>query len=506
MKSPPTNAWLLIGDEASFPTRRELQEMRRGGRRTDQLWTAPRQAQPGDLLFFYFVDPRKAIYFAARAASYPFFDPSIGVNAVREVNANQWWVEHTPLVELTPVSMSELREMMGGHLILRGRPTHYLPPAVAREILRRARKGRRHSEADAAVLQQPVGSAELPDPARPSLPAWRGMADGALLLESQVEQYVVEPLLRLVLPERATLRWQKAYRLESGGVPDYVIFDSDGPTSVIEVKLGVRVPRNGDWSRSPDFDQVSRYARELDVPAALIDSNRIFLIQRGATAPLAIIERRHASDAALKAIGTHLTGRPITSPASGPPEPRPGGSKQRRPAQRGAGHRPERPRAPIGASGLAPAPADEPRHILLTWNPGPGNDEQWTPRQWRAVAARIQAGERITGNWSVSNRRHNIEPGDIGCLFRQGEHGRGIVAVGEIRSEPYEDVHWAGAGVTNYVDIEWTHAMDLNGITLETLEAGAPSFSWRRVYSSGREVAGRAANELQSLIASTLGQ
>ena len=64
--------------------------------------------------------------------------------------------------------------MMGGHLILRGRPTHYLPPAVAREILRRAREGRRHNEAHAAVLQQPVGSAELPDPARPSLPRGEG--------------------------------------------------------------------------------------------------------------------------------------------------------------------------------------------------------------------------------------------------------------------------------------------------------------------------------------------
>ena len=88
LAGPPTNAWLLLGDEAS-PTRRELQGHAPGWPSRPSLWTAPRQAQPGDLLFFYFIDPIKAVHFAARAASYPFFDPSIEVNAMRAVDANR---------------------------------------------------------------------------------------------------------------------------------------------------------------------------------------------------------------------------------------------------------------------------------------------------------------------------------------------------------------------------------------------------------------------------------
>jgi len=68
---PPTNAWLLIGDEASFPTASDLRDNRRRPLTDDQIWTGSKQTQPGDLLFFYFVAPRKAIHFAARAASYP---------------------------------------------------------------------------------------------------------------------------------------------------------------------------------------------------------------------------------------------------------------------------------------------------------------------------------------------------------------------------------------------------------------------------------------------------
>ena len=71
---------------------------------------------------------------------------------------------------------------------------------------------------------------------------------------------------------------------------------------------------------------------------------------------------------------------------------------------------------------------------------------------------------------------------------------------------PHEDTHWSGVGVTNYVDIEWTEAMDLDAfITLEILEADVPSFPWRKVYSSGREVRRQAAKELKTLMASTLG-
>ena len=304
---PPTNAWLLIGDEASFPSQSDLRDNRRRPLQDDAIWTGSKQTQPGDLLLFYFVAPRKAIHFAARAASYPCFDSEIGVNAVTEVDANQWWVKYTPQVEVTPVSFAELNGLMDGYLNLRGKPSHYLPPAVVRGILDRAVDPDQMTKTDRLVLQEPVGSADLPDPTHVRLADWKKMADGSLKAERQVERYVVEPLLRLSLPKRASVSWQRAYRLKVG-IPDYTVFESGSPRSVIEVKLGVRMPRDGDWSRSPDFQQVLRYSRELDVPAALIDCNRIFLIAPGASAPTAMIERDRATVDDLRAIGQHLIG------------------------------------------------------------------------------------------------------------------------------------------------------------------------------------------------------
>ncbi len=238
--------------------------------------------------------------------SYPFFDSDIDVNSENPVDPNQWWVTYTPQIEVTPVSFAELNGLMDGYLNLRGKPSHYLPPAVVRGILDRAVDLDRMSKADRLVFQKPVGSADLPNPALVRIAGWRKMADGPLKAERQVEQYVVDPLLRLSLPKRRSVHCKKQYRLKSGGIADYVVLESGIPQSVIEVKLGVRAPRDRDWSRSPDFQQVLRYARELNVAAALIDCNRIFLIAPGASAPTAMIERDRATADDLRDIGRHL--------------------------------------------------------------------------------------------------------------------------------------------------------------------------------------------------------
>jgi type I restriction enzyme R subunit len=124
---PPTTAWLLIGDEASFPTASDLRDNRRRPLTDDQIWTGSKQTQPGDLLFFYFVAPRKAIHFAARAASYPLFDSKIGVNAkavgdptvlmvvdrVDLVNQTSRQFETTGLPKLmVPATSNELRMLL----------------------------------------------------------------------------------------------------------------------------------------------------------------------------------------------------------------------------------------------------------------------------------------------------------------------------------------------------------------------------------------------------------
>jgi len=62
------------------------------------------------------------------------------------------------------VSFAALNGLMDGYLNLRGKPSHYLPPAVARGILDRAVDPDRMTKPDRLVFQMPVGSADLPDP------------------------------------------------------------------------------------------------------------------------------------------------------------------------------------------------------------------------------------------------------------------------------------------------------------------------------------------------------
>jgi hypothetical protein len=80
------------------------------------------------------------------------------------------------------------------------------------------------------------------------------------------------------------------------------------------------------------------------------------------------------------------------------------------------------------------------RHILPTWNPGPHNDEQWSPEQWEIEMVDGTSESRTyDGRWSVGNRVQGIETGDRAYLLRQGTHGRGLVAIGDITSEPSTD-------------------------------------------------------------------
>jgi hypothetical protein len=142
------------------------------------------------------------------------------------------------------------------------------------------------------------------------------------------------------------------------------------------------------------------------------------------------------------------------------------------------------------------------RHILMTWNPGPDDDQQWSPAKWeRTMVKETAAGRTVETGWSVAHRRNDIEPGDLAYLYRQGEHGRGLVAIGEIQTEPVEDERWDDPKRTaNYVRIEWIECVSLDDrITIEELEAAIPTFPWEQVYSSGREVKGADGAKLYEL-------
>ena len=99
-------------------------------------------------------------------------------------------------------------------------------------------------------------------------------------------------------------------------------------------------------------------------------------------------------------------------------------------------------------------------------------------------------GRSVDGRWSVGNRVQGIEPGDRAYLLRQGAHGRGLVAFGEITSDPFPDGSWRDEGRTaQYVHVTWLEAVPLDQrIDIAELKAEVPGFNWDSVYSSGRDV------------------
>jgi hypothetical protein len=301
----PSSAWLLLGDEASYPLPDELADLRHDGEVGifDHLWTAAKQTIVGDVALIYFMAPHKAAHFITRAASNAFFARDIAVNAEGEVADEQRWAYFTPLIEIEPIPFKALQAASGGHLILRGRSGKFLRPETMRDLPIRAKDSADQPELD-RVLVTPVGLAELPRPEDVSIDVWKAIAAGALPLEAHVSSHIVEPLLRHML-EGTALTWGREHRIRGGSV-DFVVFDHGAPSTAIEVKLVVIEPPDGDWSKSKDFRQLRRYTDELGLPGVLIDAHRVLLVHPGHDQPYHDIPRRSATPADLQAIRQHL--------------------------------------------------------------------------------------------------------------------------------------------------------------------------------------------------------
>src|ERR1035437_8487805 len=108
------------------------------------------------------------------------------------------------------------------------------------------------------------------------------------------------------------------------------------------------------------------------------------------------------------------------------------------------------------------------RYVLLTWNPGPYDEDQYTPEQWLdGIVIPLQSGEQPEGDrWSIGTNWKSIAVGDAVCMLRQGSHGRGIVALGSITEAPYVDAHWntEKGGEGHHVHVQWDPAIDINQI------------------------------------------
>lgn len=301
----PSSAWLVAGDEASFPSVDELAELSANGDVGvfDQKWTASKGVITGDLVLVYFMAPRKAVHFVARAGSNAFFSRAFEVNAETNVSEAQQWVFLTPLIEVEPIPFGELKRAHDGHLVLRGHSGKYLRPDVIRELAFVAKDPAQQALVDQVVVE-PVGLAELPRPEDVTVDLWREIAGGALPLEAHVTSHILEPLLRHLLDGLA-LDWEREYRVSTGSV-DLVLLDNGSPVAAVEVKRAMPELPSGRWSLGRATQQLRRYTDELGVPGVLIDANRILLFAVGEDEPYLQVERRSASDSQLQQIRAHL--------------------------------------------------------------------------------------------------------------------------------------------------------------------------------------------------------
>lgn len=304
---PPVNAWLLMGSRSSYPTVDEIGAARHDAARGiyEDTWTAPKQTEPGDLLFFYFMSPDKAVHFVARSAGHAFFAEAEDTGATW--SRRQWWTHITPMVEIEPIPLAELLEVTGG-TVMRSRAGKYLKPDAADALARLAQVKRPEDEPLLRQVLQPVSGPDfLPRPEGMTFEQWRQLNAGLFRLEADVEEFVVEPLLRFTLAEGESAGVAPQFRCGRGAV-DYAVVADGTATCVVEVKLRVRRSPDSPWSSCKDFSQTMGYAERAGANAMLVDAFDIHLMRDGDTAPWRSFRREAMLDDDLAAIGRHLRG------------------------------------------------------------------------------------------------------------------------------------------------------------------------------------------------------
>lgn len=304
----PRSAWVLFGDEASYLSNEELREQNTGAPPGWQIWTASPHVEAGDLLFIYFIAPRSAIHFVARATSHPYVDAGIGVNANREVTSHQWRVPYNGIVEIRPITYRRLCMLSGERLILKGRSGKYIRPQVANRLLQEIEIVNAPFEWCAKLYDcSVVGASSLPSPDKIGLKDLREIPSSLLRLEAEVERYVVEPLLRL---SRAVgKRYCLKRRLRIGRkMADYAVMQGDHVKCIIEVKLRTRLDRQRNWSGCPDLEQASWYAGKVQTPFVIVDCEQIFCFRPSGKIPCLKIDRHRLKTKDLTAFRAHVLG------------------------------------------------------------------------------------------------------------------------------------------------------------------------------------------------------
>ena len=137
---------------------------------------------------------------------------------------------------------------------------------------------------------------------------------------------------------------------------------------------------------------------------------------------------------------------------------------------------------------------------LFTWNP-----ENWPHLTDELISATILVlhdGSVVSNQWSVGGRQNGIEVDDSFFLLRQGSDRRGIIAAGKVTSEIFQAPHWDGSNKeTTYVKYSLSEMVTVDcRLPIEDLETyfvdNSLDIKWNQIFSSGRTLSDRDAEEL----------
>jgi hypothetical protein len=300
----PRNAWIIIGNNDSWIDRQGLD-----GINTDSdhwHWNGSAHTEEDDLLFFYYTAPRGAVYFVARADRDPYYQTHADTNA--GISPGQWWFGLKSMVEIEPIGFKELCAICGETLILKGQSGKKLTAAMANALLLRIKIKHPPDSDIRNDIMQPVVNHALPQPGAMILDDLRGLASGHLNLERDVEEYIVDPILRLAGLDKTPYHVERQVRV-GRGFADRVVYHGDKAVCVIEVKRRLHLDRNSDWATCIDLEQVERYATMLSADFMLVDVDRIACFKAGDKTPSVEFDRRHLDEDAIEDIALYATGR-----------------------------------------------------------------------------------------------------------------------------------------------------------------------------------------------------
>lgn len=308
----PRSAWLLFGDDESYLTKEEMATHNLAPHASSEsslpCWTCCPHIEIGDKLLIYFIKPRKAIHFVATACSRPYLNRDLYVNSLRPVDPHQWWIDYTGIVEVEPIAFRAICDACGETLVLKGRSGKPIRAGAANRLLDQMRVSYSVAEwCTTLAYQRIVGRSDLPRPEEISLGMLTEIPSSLLKLESGVEEFIVEPLLRLAdikPPHHVIVR---RYRI-GRKVADYAILQGREVLCIIEVKLRVGFNRDYEWAQCPDLDQASGYAAQLRVPFMIIDCDQVFCFRIGGTTPYLEFERQLLQKKDIAAIRAHISG------------------------------------------------------------------------------------------------------------------------------------------------------------------------------------------------------